>query len=100
MFIPRKITLLIHFLLDECVPPILRDKKWFMWLPFRLLFGKKAHYFYDFKEQAFGLSEQAFAQVYEETASVHIQRETDLNQPCTERILQDVELRGGGAFWR
>lgn len=67
-----------------------------MWLPFRLLFGEKAHYFYNFKEQAFELSEQAFEQVYEETASVHIQRETDLNQPCTDRILQDVKCAGGG----
>ena len=86
MKISRDITVVIHFLLDELVPPILRDSKWFMWLPFKLLFRNKAKIFFEFKEKAPYLSEQEFRDLYLESASVHIQRETDLNHACISAI--------------
>ncbi len=86
----RRLTTKIAFVLDECLPPILRDASWFMWLPFRLMFGDQAKTFADFKARAFGLDAQQYKDVYRTTAAVHIERETDLNPACVERILDNV----------
>lgn len=86
MNISRNLALKIHFLLDECVPPILRDQRWFMWLPFHFLFRDKNEYFFRFKERGWQLSEEEFRRIYQETSSVHIQRGTDLNAGCIRQI--------------
>jgi|WetSurMetagenome_2_1015567.scaffolds.fasta_scaffold01766_7 ubiquinone/menaquinone biosynthesis C-methylase UbiE len=91
MKLKREATLKIHFLLDQCIPPILRDQKWFMWLPFKLLFGKKANAFLDFKQHAPFLSTSELTNYYQEVASVCIERETDLNQACVEKIEQQIK---------
>jgi SAM-dependent methyltransferase len=88
MTISRSLALAIHFVLDECVPPILRDRAWFTWLPFRLLFGRHADTFRSFKDRAHALSPEEFRRVYEETAGVHLHRPTDLNRACLARVLE------------
>lgn len=88
MKISRNAALAIHFLLDECLPPILRDSRWFMWLPFRLLFGPQAAAFATFKDRAHLLSAEEFRRVYEQTADVHLKRPTDLNAACIAEILR------------
>lgn len=90
MNISRNAALGIHFVLDECLPPILRESRWFMWLPFRLLFGSRAETFMTFKERAHRLTDDEFRRVYEETAAVHLQRPTDLNAACIAEILRSV----------
>ena len=90
MTISRNVALVIHFLLDECLPPILRDSRWFMWLPFRMLFGRRAATFMAFKDRAHLLTEDEFRRVYEETAAVHLRRPTDLNAACIAEILQST----------
>jgi len=86
MPISRSLALAIHFVLDECVPPILRDRAWFTWLPFQLLFGRHAETFRSFKDRAHDLSPEEFRRVYAETAPVHLERPTDLNAACLRRI--------------
>lgn len=88
MAVSRRTAQFVHFLLDECVPPVLRDRRWFMWGPFRLLFGRQAATFMAFKDRAHLLSEEEFRRVYEETASVHLDRPTDLNEACIGEILR------------
>jgi ubiquinone/menaquinone biosynthesis C-methylase UbiE len=90
MKINRSTTLKIHFLLDECIPPILRDQKWFMWLPFKVLFKDKADIFFNFNNIAAQISEEEIRNIYEITASVHIQRETDLNNGCLMEIKNNI----------
>ncbi len=90
MAISRRSALLIHFVLDECLPPIIRDSRWFMTIPFRLLFGRHAATFMAFKDRAHGLSDEDFRRVYEETAEVHLERPTDLNDACITRIRGDA----------
>jgi len=90
MTLSRNLTLWIHFVFDQCLPPVLRDSRWFMWLPFKLLFGDKAKIFFNFKQQAPRLSEQEFQQVYQQAASVFIQRETDLNNASIAAIEQHI----------
>lgn len=90
MKISRDITLLIHYFFDQLLPPVLRDSRWFMWLPFKILFRDKAGIFFKFKEQAPFLTENEFRDVYLDTASVHIQRETDINQECLMAISENL----------
>lgn len=92
MKISRDITFFIHFVFDQLIPPCLRDNRWFMWLPFKILFGSKADIFFNFKKKAPTLTKTQFRNIYKETASVHIQRETDLNQECLKAI--DASISG------
>jgi len=69
----RSVENLLKFILDECLPPILRDSKIAMWLPFKLAFRDKSKYFLDFKDNALELSERSYLNLYSETAPVHIQ---------------------------
>ena len=87
----RDVTTKIAFVLDELIPPTLRDSKWFMWIPFRILFGNKSSAFFDFKDRAFDMSFEEFKNTYESLESVHIQRETDLNDACIDEILVNID---------
>jgi len=75
--------------LDQLVPPIIRDSRWFMYLPMRLAFGRSAETFMSFKEKAFGMTPQQFGDVYEKVSLVsELQGETDLNDACLKQILR------------
>lgn len=86
----RETTTKIAYVLDELIPPILRDSKWFMWVPFRILYGAKSTEVFNFKDRAFDMSFEEFKGTYEFLESVHIQRETDLNDACTKEILKNT----------
>jgi|688.fasta_scaffold32452_5 SAM-dependent methyltransferase len=87
MNLSRDVTQFVHFILDECVPPIIRDSRWFNWLPFSLLFRDQAGVFVGFKDAAYDMTVEEFRDAYRKTASVHLQRPTDLNDACTRAIL-------------
>jgi SAM-dependent methyltransferase len=88
----RDITPKVHFLLDQCLPPLLRDSRWFMYIPFRLFYGDKARIFLDFKERASGFGDVDFLKTYRAAQSVGPHRETDLTAGCLDAIL--ASLRG------
>lgn len=90
MKLSRNVTLIIHFILDELLPPLFRDSRWVMYLPFRILFKEKTKLFMTFKEKAPNLTQSEIAAIYRETAHLHIQRKTDLNHKCIEAIDRDV----------
>ena len=91
MKVSRSFSLVIQWILDQLVPPILRDAKWFMYLPMKLVFGKYVADFMNFKEHAFSMSEEEFSDVYRKVASVNeLQGETDLNEACTKEILKTI----------
>jgi len=90
MALQRNITTKIAYILDNWIPPAIRDSKWFLWLPFKLFFGAKARYFYEFKDTAFEVSHEEISSTYELLEDVHIARETDLNKACTSEILSNV----------
>jgi SAM-dependent methyltransferase len=90
MRISRGAALACHYLFDECVPPAIRDSRWFTWLPMKLLFGRHAETFRTFKDRAHGMSADEFRRVYEELAAVHVQRPTDLTAGCIDAIMRNV----------
>lgn len=92
MKVSRKFSVRVQFILDQLVPPILRDSRWFMYLPMRLVLKDSAHEFMNFKEWVFKESDEAYGALYERTGHVQeLQGETDLNEACTQEILKTVK---------
>jgi ubiquinone/menaquinone biosynthesis C-methylase UbiE len=90
MKLSRNFTLALQFILDECLPPVLRDSRWLMWLPFRLVCKDQTRLVLDFKEDSLSMNAEEFRRAYELTAPVNVDRDTDLNSGCLERIYSDV----------
>ncbi|ACH38625.1 MAG: hypothetical protein ACD_55C00139G0004 [uncultured bacterium] len=90
MKLNRDVTVRINWFLDNVVPPFLRDSRMFMGVLFWLLFRDKAARFLDFKEQAPGLGEAGLRALYKELRNSHLERDTDLNRECLQRILSDI----------
>jgi ubiquinone/menaquinone biosynthesis C-methylase UbiE len=90
MKLSRRQALVIHYFLDQLIPPVLRDADWFMLPMFHLLFGKKASIFAEWKDRAPAMSDAAFAQAYREVEDVLIERTTSLNKACLLQIRQAV----------
>jgi len=90
MAIPRSFSTIVQRILDDYIPPALRDARWFMRIPMQLLFRKNAPIFLDFKFKAYELTNKEFGGIYESLAGVDIQGETDLNKACEQQILKSL----------
>ena len=90
MNLSRSVTTKINWILDNLLPPIFRDNRYFMYPLIWLLFRDKAHAIMGFKPRAYGLSKQQFHNVYMNTQDAHMQRETDLNVQSIEFILKGI----------
>ncbi|MCY4042835.1 MAG: methyltransferase domain-containing protein [Candidatus Dadabacteria bacterium] len=86
MKISRTATNLIRFFIDECVPPVLRDSRLFMWLPLKLWFGENSGSVFTFKDDLLRMSEAELIRFYEELECSAVERETDLNAGCLREI--------------
>ncbi len=92
MRVSRKFSIAVQYVLDQLVPPIIRDSKWFMYLPMKFVLKDGAHDFMDFKNWVFKKSDKEFGELYERTAHVQeLQGETDLNDACLKEILRLVK---------
>jgi len=104
MKISRKNNLRINFVLNELIPPFIRDCPFIMWPAFKLMFGKKAHLFFDFRKKVYDMTDQEFARINADICDVIIERDTDLNQECLDRIIREIngvkllEVGCGGGF--
>lgn len=87
MRINRKITNIIRTIFDDWVPPAIRDSRWFMEIPMRIVFGKNYRFYMDFKKNAYKLGEKEFVQAYEKLDTLLKDRETDLSGATTKLIL-------------
>lgn len=87
----RNFTNVIRFVLDECLPPILRDRKWLLfglfWLAYK---GKRVNEYMEFKARAFAMSEEEFAAAYENLDSIGTARPTDMNTESVDFSLAAV----------
>jgi ubiquinone/menaquinone biosynthesis C-methylase UbiE len=86
----RELTSRINWVLDQLVPPLLRDSRFFMYPLFWLLFGGKARHFMEFKQKAPHLDDAGIRGYYEVLKDKHLKRDTDLNRASLERILEDL----------
>lgn len=90
MKISREANLALNWILNELVPPFIRDCKWFGWLMTRVLYKDKAHIYMTFHERIYDMTDAEFQQAYRDIQSTALERETDLNQASTDRILQSI----------
>jgi len=90
MKLNRNLTHIISYVLDNLFPAVIRDSKWFMWIPFKLLFKSKTNVFFGFKEKIGQITEKQLQTIYQETADVHLSRATDLNRGCERKIINEI----------
>lgn len=86
----REFTSKINLILDNIIPPILRDSKLFMGSLFWILFKDKRYYFMSFKDKAIFMNQEQYNNYYKRLSSYHIQRETDLNDLCISKIMGSI----------
>jgi SAM-dependent methyltransferase len=81
----------INFLLNECLPPVLRDSRWFMAPAYRILFKDKADEYLDFKERAPFMTDAEMRGFYAQIIRFSIQRQgTDLSRAALAEVFAGV----------
>ncbi len=84
----RELTNRIRFVLEELLPPIVRDSAPMRWL-FRRHWGGLVDEIESFRERAHHVTDEEYAAIY--TALPRIHEETDLSEACVVRILDSLE---------
>ena len=88
----RSVTNVIRFFMDECVPPIIRDTKWFMYPFYYFAYrGKNLKQVMDFKSLVYSFTEKDYDHFYNNLNTISRNRVTDLNQPCIDFILNNID---------
>lgn len=88
----RSVTNIIRFLMDECLPPIIRDTKWFMYPFYYFAYrGKNLKQVMDFKSKVYSFTEKDYDDFYNNLDTISRNRVTDLNQPCIDFILNNID---------
>ncbi len=78
--------------MDDFIPPVIRDSRWFMYPMFWYWFkGKDITLYMDFKKIAWGLSEKEFTQCYKNLDCRATDRPSDLNKKSIELMLQKLD---------
>ncbi|HET8548228.1 MAG TPA: methyltransferase domain-containing protein [Bryobacteraceae bacterium] len=87
-------TNLIRFLLDDCLPPILRDRRSLISLVAKVYCGAGSRHFgVDFKRRVEGLPQEQVARFYEAAAGCDGDRvrASDMTREETDRVIEYVE---------
>lgn len=87
----RSLTNAIRFVLDECIPPVIRDTAWFMY-PFYFLAyrGKNVGEAMNFKRLVYGFTDEEYRSFYAGLDTISRRRKTDLNEPCIRAMLAGI----------
>lgn len=86
----REISNKINYILDNFIPPSIRDSKLFMGLGMRIVIGPKCKYYMEFKDKLPQLSENEINEYYRLLADTFMDRKTDLNDSCVDYIMQNI----------
>ncbi|HMU47105.1 MAG TPA: class I SAM-dependent methyltransferase [Chitinophagaceae bacterium] len=87
----RGTTNTIRKIIDEFIPPIIRDSRWFMYIFFWYWFKKKNLDLYmDFKKRAWGMTESEFTDCYRNLDCRATDRPTDLNKKSISFMLEKL----------
>ena len=92
----RELSLKIRNVLDDWLPPAVRDSPIVMVPLLYAVFGRKYREFADFKAGGFALTPEEFADAYRRTAGLDVQGETDLNDRCVDAVLAGI--KGGSVL--
>ena len=84
----RETTNRIRYVLEELLPPVLRDSRFMRWL-FRRHWGQLIDEIERFRERGHWVTEEEYAAVYSALPRVH--EETDLNEACVQRLVEECQ---------
>jgi SAM-dependent methyltransferase len=87
MPLSRRTVNALRFVLEDLLPPALRDSRLFFPL-MKIVFGRNAAKFSRFRQDVLGMTRDDYAWHYE--TMVPVMGETDLNQACIAAILRDA----------
>lgn len=90
MKLSRNFTNHFNWILDNVIPPFIRDSNIFSKPLFWALFGAKSKLFMEFKENVPHLTDEQILGYYKTLSDVHIKRETDLNEESVHFILDNI----------
>ena len=88
----RRLTNSIRFVMDELIPPFIRDSKVFMYPFYYFAYrGKNLKEVMEFKTNVYTYSEKEYADFYNGLDTISRNRKTDLNQGCIDEILKILD---------
>jgi len=86
----RSTEIKIKFILEELLPPILRDSRWFSSLLLKLAFGANSIYVKNFKQKAFTLTDREYRDIYRHVAQSQ-DDQSDLTDATINAIIHHVK---------
>ena len=88
----RRLTNIIRFFMDEFLPPIVRDNKYFMYPFFYIWYkGKNVKDHMEFKSLAYQWTQKEFEDFYNSLDSLAKDRATNISGPCLNFILDHLD---------
>ncbi|SRR6056297_603505 len=91
IIINRSVTNAVRFLIDNFIPPIIRDNKYFMLPFFKLSYnGGKVKEYMEFKSKYYSLNNEELEKIYNNYQSIGTERETDLSNRCIRYIIKNI----------
>lgn len=88
----RKWTNRFRFVLDECIPPVIRDSRWFMYPFYYWAYrGRNIADAMDFKKKYFEWDAAGLENFYSSIHTISSDRKTDCTESCIQRILEQCK---------
>lgn len=89
----RNVTNVIRFIMDEMIPPLLRDSYLFMWPFYCIAYGMQdLKRIMNFKSIVYELSDKEYGEFYSNLKSISRYRATDLNTGSIKKIISQIDL--------
>lgn len=88
----REITNAIRYVMDEWIPSVIRDSKWFMYPAYYYWFkGKYISELMQFQKNVYKMTHDEYAEFYGKLEIRAKERPTDMNQASIELILSELD---------
>jgi len=92
MKISRNFTNVLNFLIDQLLPPIIRDSRLLAYCMLFPVVGRKVKYFLNFRMRAYEMSNEEYVDYYAQTAGI-LGRDTDLGHRSFKYLVQNINAR-------
>jgi ubiquinone/menaquinone biosynthesis C-methylase UbiE len=87
----RELTNKLRYVLDEMIPPFIRDSRWFMYPIFYYWFnGQFIDEIMDFKKNVYKMTPQEYENFYRKIKNKADERQTDMNEKSIEYLLENI----------
>ena len=90
--IKREFTNKVRFVLDELIPPFIRDSYWFMFPFFYIIYkGKDIKRKMHFKSLVYGMTDKEYQDFYNEIDTISSKRNSDLSESNIRYLLNNID---------